>query len=315
MKKILSIDELIDHMKKKGIHFDKMSEDDAKEFLEHHNYYMKLSAYRANYPKCPPESKRAGQYQNLDFAYLKELSTIDMHLRYYVLQMCLDIEQAIKVMLVEYITEDAGKNDEDGYKFVKDFFKYLDERLDLLRSIKRHKSGEYCKDLIVKYYPYFPIWVLVELISFGELIRLCSYYDETHEKNILIEGKFLNIIRDLRNASAHSNCLLNKAAAPMEKTKQPDKRITEYVKQIQPISKDSRSKYLNIRFCYNMVVLFYAYDHYMNIDTRIRRFKQLKEFMENRVVRHKNYFTGNSKLCGVYLFMKKVIDNFADGQL
>lgn len=31
--------------------------------------------------------------------------------------------------------------------------------------IHKHKSGEYCKNLIEKYYPYFPIWVLVELIS------------------------------------------------------------------------------------------------------------------------------------------------------
>ena len=63
----------------------------------------------------------------------------------------------------------------------------------------------------------FPIWVLVELVSFGELIQLCTFYDETRSPSrpILIEEKFLNIIRDFRNASAHSNCLLNKAAARM----------------------------------------------------------------------------------------------------
>ena len=53
MKKLLSIDELIEHMKQKGITFKEVSESDAKEFLQKNNYYMKLAAYRANYEKCP----------------------------------------------------------------------------------------------------------------------------------------------------------------------------------------------------------------------------------------------------------------------
>ena len=32
------------------------------------------------------------------------------------------------------------------------------------------------KDLIEKYYPYFPVWVFVELISFGDLLYFCSFY-------------------------------------------------------------------------------------------------------------------------------------------
>ena len=77
MKQILSIDQLIEHMKNKGINFNEVSEVDAKEFLQKNNYYMKLAAYRANYEKCLT-GKREGKYKNLDFGYLKELSVIDM---------------------------------------------------------------------------------------------------------------------------------------------------------------------------------------------------------------------------------------------
>ena len=42
MKKLLSIDELIEHMKQKGITFKEVSESDAKEFLQKNNYYMKF---------------------------------------------------------------------------------------------------------------------------------------------------------------------------------------------------------------------------------------------------------------------------------
>lgn len=312
-KKLLTVDELIEHMKMKGIRFDIVSEDEAREFLTDRNYYMKLSAYRSNYPKCPKGSIRSGQYQNLDFAYLQELSTIDMHLRYHILQMCLDIEHAIKVRLVTAVTSDGSSGDEDGYRFVKDYFKTKDTKMELLRSIRNHKAGEYCRDLFEKYYPYFPIWVLVELVSFGELIQLCSFYDETRSPSrpILIEGKFLNIIRDFRNASAHSNCLLNKAAAGMAPTKQCDIRIANFVKTIPSISKESRAKYLHTNFCYNMVVLLYAYSVYMPPNVQRKRFQELKEFMEGRVCRNKDYFTTNPKLCGVYTFLKKVVDNLA----
>ncbi len=312
-KALLTVDELIEHMKARGIHFDIVPENEAREFLTDRNYYMKLSAYRANYPKCPNDSARSGQYQNLDFAYLQELSTIDMHLRYHILQMCLDIEHAIKVRLVTAVTSDGANGDEDGYRFVKDYFKKKDTKMDLLRSIRNHKAGEYCRDLFEKYYPYFPIWVLVELVSFGELIQLCTFYDETRLPScpILIDGKFLNVIRDFRNASAHSNCLLNKAAAGMDSTKQCAIEISNFVKEVPSISKESRAKYLHTDFCYNMVVLLYAYSVYMPLNVQRKKFKELKGFMEERVSRNSDYFTSNPKLCGVYTFLKKVIDNLA----
>lgn len=312
-KALLTVDELIEHMKARGIHFDIVPENEAREFLTDRNYYMKLSAYRANYPKCPNGSARSGQYQNLDFAYLQELSTIDMHLRYHILQMCLDIEHAIKVRLVTAVTSDGANGDEDGYRFVKDYFKKKDTKMDLLRSIRNHKAGEYCRDLFEKYYPYFPIWVLVELVSFGELIQLCTFYDETRLPScpILIDGKLLNVIRDFRNASAHSNCLLNKAAAGMDSTKQCAIEISNFVKEVPSISKESRAKYLHTNFCYNMVVLLYAYSVYMPLNVQQKKFKELKGFMEERVSRNRDYFTSNPKLCGVYTFLKKVIDNLA----
>ena len=52
MKQLLSIEELIQHMKNRGITFNEISENDAKQFLQNNNYYMKLAAYRANYDKC-----------------------------------------------------------------------------------------------------------------------------------------------------------------------------------------------------------------------------------------------------------------------
>lgn len=76
MKQLLSTKSLITHMKEKGIHFDIINEQEAMHFLSEHNYYFKLASYRKNYDKAPLGEKQ-GQYINLDFAYLKDLSTID----------------------------------------------------------------------------------------------------------------------------------------------------------------------------------------------------------------------------------------------
>ena len=203
MKVMLTVDELIDHMKLKGITFNEISEDEARDFLTNNNYYMKLASYRANYEKCP-SGKRMGQYIKLDFAYLKELSTLDMHLRYYIVEMCLDIEHAIKVQLIKHISSNP---EEDGYVTVRQFLSN-DKRFNILKDIQSHKSGAYCSELIDKYYPFFPAWVFVEVISFGTLLYFCKFYEDLYGTEI-VNNSLMNTVRDLRNACAHSNCLLN----------------------------------------------------------------------------------------------------------
>lgn len=124
MKSLLTAEQLIDHMKSKGITFNIIPENDAKTFLQKNNYYMKLASYRENYPKYLTGSK-IGQYINLDFAYLRELSTIDMHLRYLIIQMCLDLEHALKVSLIAHIESNPK---EDGYELVRKFIGYTNSR-------------------------------------------------------------------------------------------------------------------------------------------------------------------------------------------
>ena len=303
MKQLLSIDELIQHMKNRGITFNEISENDAKQFLQNNNYYMKLAAYRANYDKCDT-GKRQGQYKKLDFGYLKELSTIDMYLRYIVMDMCLDIEHVIKVRLIKNITNNPS---EDGYDIVRKFIAQ-DDNLRILKNIRSHKSGEYCKDLIEKYYPYFPVWVFVEIISFGDLLYFCSFYEDAYKKKI-INNKLMNTVRDVRNAAAHSNCLLNKMTEKIDSTKQVNNEISSFIIGMKNISKTSRVNNLSYKFTNSFVTVLYVYDSLMNEIPKQKRYKEIQEFMNGRVVKNKQFFQSNSKIVGVYNFHKKVIDN------
>lgn len=303
MKQLLSIDELIQHMKNRGITFNEISENDAKQFLQNNNYYMKLAAYRANYDKCDT-GKRQGQYKKLDFGYLKELSTIDMYLRYIVMDMCLDIEHVIKVRLIKNITNNPS---EDGYDIVRKFIAQ-DDNLRILKNIRSRKSGEYCKDLIEKYYPYFPVWVFVELISFGDLLYFCSFYEKIYGVQI-INNKLMNTVRDVRNAAAHSNCLLNKMTEKIDSTKQVNNEISSFIIGMKNISKTSRVNNLSYKFTNSFVTVLYVYDSLMNEIPKQKRYKEIQEFMNGRVVKNKQFFQSNSKIVGVYNFHKKVIDN------
>ena len=292
MKQLLSIDELIQHMKNRGITFNEISENDAKQFLQNNNYYMKLAAYRANYDKCDT-GKRQGQYKKLDFGYLKELSTIDMYLRYIVMDMCLDIEHVIKVRLIKNITNNPS---EDGYDIVRKFIAQ-DDNLRILKNIRSHKSGEYCKDLIEKYYPYF-----------GDLLYFCSFYEKIYGVQI-INNKLMNTVRDVRNAAAHSNCLLNKMTEKIDSTKQVNNEISSFIIGMKNISKTSRVNNLSYKFTNSFVTVLYVYDSLMNEIPKQKRYKEIQEFMNGRVVKNKQFFQSNSKIVGVYNFHKKVIDN------
>lgn len=267
---------------------------------------MKLAAYRANYEKCPM-GKRQGQYKKLDFGYLKELSIIDMHLRYIIIEMCLDIEHAIKVRLINDVTQNPL---EDGYDIVRKFIA-KDNNLRILKSIRSHKSGEYCKDLITKYYPYFPVWVFVELISFGDLMYFCSFYEATYGVQI-INNALMNTVRDLRNASAHSNCILNKMTERIDVTKQINSDISNFIKQMVDISKTSRVNNLNYKFTNSFITLLFVYDKLMVTSSKQKRYRQIKNCLEGRVIRNKKYFENNTKIIGVYNFHKKVIDNLME---
>lgn len=108
-KKKLSISEQIQDMQNKGITFNLTNEKDASHFLKYSTYYFKLKSYEKNYDKYIA-TIRKGQFINLDFAYLQELSILDTYLRKTILSMALDIEHALKTQLLRDLSENSNDN-------------------------------------------------------------------------------------------------------------------------------------------------------------------------------------------------------------
>lgn len=121
---ILSVEQLVEKMKNKGITFKYYDEDKAKEFLNNNNYYVKLTAYKTNF------NKHDNKYVGLDFLALKDLSTIDMYLKQWVLSACLSVEHSLKVNILKDIQE----RNIDEFEIVKIILKNILELLTKLNT-------------------------------------------------------------------------------------------------------------------------------------------------------------------------------------
>lgn len=302
----------------KGIKFVNISEKEAIDFLSNHNNYMRVAAYRKNYDKYPNGFNK-GKYIDLDFAYLKELSTIDMHLRFFIIKMCLDIEHDIKIQLINDI---VYNNNEDGYTIVTTFLNLNDI---ILKHIAQTSNSSYSSDLVNKYFHLIsvmtqncsdlethivsidcPVWVLVEILSFGDFLKFYTFYYQNHlGAHSPIDSKILNSVRNLRNACAHNNSLLHNLRKGQSN---PNAEISQFVSRIQSIKLPQRQKKLTSQPIYELVCLFYTYSLVVSHDVKEKRIEELKNLFKRRFLCHANYFRNQSLIKSSYDFVRKIVD-------
>lgn len=138
----LPIEKQIEKMKSSGINFNIINEEQAKDFISNNTYYFKIKAFQKNYNK-----NGKGEYINLEFAYLKDFSTVDMRFRKLILSMVLTIEHSMKVKLNADISNDSS---EDGYSIVNEFLNSKDCRY-VVKALYTKIQSNYAGDLIKKY--------------------------------------------------------------------------------------------------------------------------------------------------------------------
>ncbi len=304
----LSIEEQISDMQNKGITFEKVSIPEAKRFLRESNYYYKLKAYGRNYDKYTSTAKQ-GQYINLDFAYLQELSTLDMYLRRIILTMALDIEHALKVQLLYDLSINP---DEDGYAIVKE---YLEADFFRIKSLHDKIGRSAASDIVKKHADNedkYALWELVEVVSFGDFIDLYQlYYSKYRTKHDY--STFLWAIKFLRNAAAHNNCIINSLKAPYNVSLHKNKDIIFQVSKIKTISEKSRSKWLQNPVVHDFVILIYVYLNVIQSEgIKKHGIQELKWLFDDRMLKNREYFEKNDSICECYSFVQKCVAVFCN---
>ncbi len=313
LKVKLPIEKQLEKMKSCGVMFNIISEEEAKLFIANNTYYFKIKAFQKNYTK-----NGTGKYINLDFAYLQDLSTIDMRFRQLILSMVLSIEHNMKVKLNADISNNPN---EDGYQIVNEF---LNNNPNIIKSLYSKALSNYSGELVKKYFSYrydpgleihysfeCPFWVLLEVLSFGDFIKFYNfYYDKYMLSNPLKEVLFP--VRCLRNAAAHNNCILNSLKRLDHSSFTINKGVNSYVSKIKSISSASRSHCLAVPALHDFAALLMVYINIISSKPSLyHTIQDLKDFLE-RFNRHSDYYKSNNNIKKTFVFFKKLIDNFEE---
>lgn len=315
-KTLINIQQQIEYMKSKGITFNHISEKDAMNCLKNNNYF-RLSSYRKNY-KLKMEGD-IPKYVFLDFAYLNDLASIDMELRNLVIVMCLDIEHYAKLELLSLFELKR----EDAYDIVDDFIHSLSDRQytilskELLKSkTSIYSSGLYnhynlqLPDINDSYSFNIPIWVFLEVISFGTLVSLYKFAAVRYNLKAMLDRHYLlKSCKSIRNASAHNNCILNELSSS-NTTIKTSAIISRKISKISTISRNSRKKKLgNIRI-QEITTLLLSYSMFVTSTEMKNKTNTKLSSFSKRMMENIDYYERNRLIYSTFVFLQAIIDKW-----
>lgn len=300
-KPIIRFDDFISHMKSKNIKFNIMNEEMAISVLKEMNYYYKISCYKRNFKKVN------GKYLNLEFSYLVDLASVDMQLRYLFIEASLDIEHALKTYIMTDIT---NNNKIDGYKIVQSFVhstKDTDNPVSIERLMRNaSRSFHYQNDMYEKNKHNPSVWVLLEIMSFGDFLNFFTFYYEKNQSNNFkissIKGALYGV-KKIRNAASHNNpFLINLAYLQLNNI---NSYIEGYAKSLnigEQIYKCSK--------VHDMLSLFFIHETFVKGDgSKKYRSKAFVDLIEKNKKRFSYLPIGNDVKV-FFEIMDKVVDNY-----
>lgn len=262
----LSLIDQIEHLKKQGITFIKRSEDSAISYLSICSYYFETCSYKKLFNKRVGGS-RNGQYIDLDFDQLCKIEQLNGVFQRLLLLITLAVEHESKVKLMKIFTENSGEN---GYSIVKDYMSSLDDYdcKILLAELERLKGGKYSRESAIKYADGIPIWVFVESITFGTLLRFYRFCAKRWKnREMQKEHHLLCRVKSVRNACAHSNSILDGIT---EKSSDDVIVLEEVSKEIEAIGfkKHARQSNMCNAKMKEIVISAYMYKKFMSRDCK-----------------------------------------------
>lgn len=313
---MMNISEMITDLKQKNVKFNLITEEAAKDYLKYNNNYYNITSFKHNFQKYPsPAGKYEGLYQNLDFAYLKDLAIIDYRVRLILFKIIINIEHYLKLQILNTI--DTMKL-ENGYTIVN---MYLENDFNNTKfpkkvhnNILKKIDNEYYRKIFSKYdvnidkkIENIPIWEFLEIITFGELVNFYDFY--TKQYNLLEENKDVYILKSivkLRNAVAHNACIL------CELNKKDinyfaSYKVIQYLKDCN-IGKTTRDNKLSNSRIRQITYTLYMFNRIVTSDgVKENTSNELNELFFGRIVLHSEYYSNNELLKSVYKYFKNII--------
>lgn len=199
------------------------NEEKAIEILKMTNYY-RITAYALQF------KTESGYVDGATFETMYKLYKFDKRLRHIILEILESIEISLRTYMAYHLSMKYGAEAQENEQIFKnnDYYKGYDDNygrhhnglIDEIRSeILKSRKELFVKHHLNKYNGHFPIWVVVELFSFGMLsktyMNLILEDQKAISKNCfdinykLLES-WLNNLSYIRNICAHYGRLYNK---------------------------------------------------------------------------------------------------------
>lgn len=321
--------ELVDKMIEKGIIIEPHTKEYVEKYLLESNNFLRLCSYRKLYDKYPCGINQ-GKYINLNFDQLRATAILDMNIRKHIFSMCIDIEHSLKLRILQ----DFEKCNNDGYELIQDFFKtrsggkvaldiakkreslYLNKLAgkyiypktdDSVYSVSLYNNGkqiEYAVDV--------PIWIMLEMITFGDLISFYKFFyprEHTYVAETPIPENILFNVKNMRNACAHNNCIL---ATLYKKTKKIDPRMRAFIDSLDiDIGNDGKKTRLKCRIISEIVCVLYSLKELASQDVASYDFQEFSNVLKHFEQKYIHHFAQNSLVFANFIFFKKVVDKLA----
>ena len=319
LRPMMHVDELIPYLKSKNIKFEKITEKEAEDYLRKNNNYYNVTAYKNNFQKYPsPAGKFEGLYQDLDFAYLKDMAIIDYRLRLVLFKMIINIEHYLKMRILNLI---ENIDEEDGYKIVNMYLEkdYYDEKFPkkIHNSIFKKMGSDYYHKIFDKYdidkdkkLENIPIWEFLEIITFGELVNFYDFFSEEYalsdeRKNIFI----LREIVKLRNAVAHNSCVLSELSKKDNKYP-PDIIVINFLKNCK-VGKNTRCNKLSNSRIRQITYTLYYFNEIVTSEGVVKNIKNnINKLFYDRIILNKYYYNNNELLKSIYMYFDKILSKY-----
>jgi len=191
--------------------------------------------------------------------------------------------------------------EEDGYNLVQEFRAKYPRQYE--RTLDNLRKNRYLHDMYDKHHQKIPIWVFLEVTTFGILSMFVDFlYEKYAIKRIKNIKNYLKFTKNLRNACAHSNPLILNLFSDKEFLRHPSSPV-KLAASIIGISKE----YLQDIKVNDLVSLFYLHQELQSKKMSEHRYRQGKRSIQ-RFNRHQEWYADNTKLTTFFRILNKLID-------
>lgn len=204
LKPALTIDEQLKVLRSRGLIIDNIEE--SRSFLQSNQYY-RLNIYFHKFMDLDNHFKSHTNFRQIMWCYLN-----DRWLRNKILLLLEEIEIKAKTQIAYYLGINYGSN----AFYISELYKvaaYQDQIIKAFNLEKlRNKKDPVILHHIQKYSGKFPIWVILEYLTFNSISKYFSNLQEKDKKIIAKEGfglhetlyeNWLHVLSVLRNICAH----------------------------------------------------------------------------------------------------------------